>query len=332
VYVDRVTRVLADWRLWVALVGTAVAFAVAVTVSGTTARSWRAETAIVVGTGSGPLRPGEDGAARDLASRLDDLVRSDQIAANVVSTLHLTESRSSLLGRISVAVPEPGLLRIRVTDRGRLRASQIAQEIGFLFPQLVEHRFARLKAVVWDPAHLAGRTSRHWGTSLGIAGGIAALLWAFALAPFVRRMRQAVPAPPAEPEPVVPPQAPAPAPAPSAVLQEAPAPPVPVPVPAVVAPPEPEPVPMAEPPPPPPEPEPEPLPVAIPAERGEWNLTELERLVRDYGAEFPDRLEEWEIYLDSIREYAGADGQLPASLDWLVWDTFGDALERARAR
>src|SRR5437870_3640363 len=216
-----VTRVLADWRLWIALAGTAIAFAVAAIWSGTTTRSWRAETAIVVGTGSGPLRPGEGGATRELAGRLDDLVRSDQIAANVVSTLHLHESRAALLDRISVSVPEPGLLRIRVSDSDRLRAPQIAQEIGFLFPQLVQHRFPRLKAVVWDPAHIVGRADPHWGRNLGIAGGVAAVLWAFALAPLVTRLPLRVPVrvvepvrPAAEPLPEEPRPQPEPPPAP----------------------------------------------------------------------------------------------------------------------
>ena len=46
-YVGAVTRVLADWRFWVALAGTVVAFAVAAIVSGTVDRSWRAETTII---------------------------------------------------------------------------------------------------------------------------------------------------------------------------------------------------------------------------------------------------------------------------------------------
>jgi hypothetical protein len=69
--------------------------------------------------------------------------------------------------------------------------------------------------------------------------------------------------------------------------------------------------------------------VAIPVEAGQWNLHELERLVRAHAGEFPDRAEEWEIYLESVRGYAGPDGRLPASLDWLIWDTYGDLLERA---
>lgn len=332
VYVAFVTRVLAEWRIWVALVGTVVAFGVAAIVSGTVDRSWRAEITIIVGTGAGPLRPGEDGATRELAGRLDDLVRSDQIAGNVVSTLHLDESRSALLDRISVNVPEPGLLRIRVTDGNRLRAQQIAQEIGFLFPQLVERRFPKLNAPVWDPAHLVGRPGRHWGRNLGIAAGIAAFLWAIALWPLIlRRLAAALEArphpvavreraPPATPAPAVP-STPEPARAPV------------VPAPEPLQEPEPEPVPVREPVPEPeplpePVPEPEPAPIAA-ADRGEWNLHDLERLVRDHAGEFPDRAEEWGIYLESIREHAGPDGELPGTLDWLIWDTFGDLLESA---
>ncbi len=249
-----VTRVLADWRFWIALVGTAIAFGVAAIVSGTVDRSWRAETSIVVGTGSGPLRPGEDGATRTLAERLDDLVRSDQIAANVVSTLHLDESRSSLLKRISVGVPEPGLLRIRVKDANRLRAQQIAQEIGFLFPRLIERRFPSLNAPVWDPAHLVGRPARHWGRNLGIAALVAVLLWAIALGPFLlgwfSRVFEARPA-----------QVPVPA----AAAAAAPPPPMPTPAPAPAPPPAvslPEPEPQPE-----PEPEPEPEPSRNPNRR-----------------------------------------------------------------
>jgi capsular polysaccharide biosynthesis protein len=315
----RVTRVLADWRIWVALVGTVVAFGVAAIVSGTVDRSWRAETTVVVGTGGGPLRPGEDGATRELAGRLDDLVRSDQLAGNVVSTLHLRESRSALLGRISVGVPEPGLLRIGVREANPLRAQQVAQEIGFIYPQLVERRFPRLKATVWDPAHLEGRDDREWGRNLGIAAAVAVLLWVVALGSLLLRRAEARPAAAEAPvtAPAPPPDVPAPpAPGPERVIAT----PEPVPPPEPEAEPEPEPEPA-------PAPEPEPVAATV-AEPGDWNLHELDRLVRERSGEFPERAEEWEIYLESIRDYAGPDGRLPATLDWLVWDTFGDLLER----
>jgi capsular polysaccharide biosynthesis protein len=323
VYVGRVTRVLADWRIWVALLGTAIAFGVAAIVSETVDRSWRAEVTIVVGTGAGPLRPGEDGATRELARRLDDLVRSDQIAGNVVSTLHLDVSRSALLKRVSVNAPEPGLLRIRVRDSRRLRAQQIAQEIGFLFPQLVERRFPRLDAKVWDPAHLVGRPGRRWGRNLGIAAAVAALLWVLALAGLLlRSLARVAPRsrPVAAPAPVAnapPPAAAEPPPVPQPEPVTAPSPPEPLP---------PEPVPAAALA-PPPEAEPAPEPMLI--DRGEWNVHELDRLVREHADEFPARAEEWEVYLESVRDFADSDGQLPATLDWLIWDTFGDLLERS---
>ena len=324
--------------MWVALAGTVLAFAVAAIVSGTTTPEWRAETTIVVGTGAGPLRPGEDGSTKELASRLDDLVRSDQIVANVISGLHLDESRAALLDRVSVNVPEPGLLRVRIRDENRLRAPQIAQQIGFLYPQLVQHRFPRLNAVVWDPPHLIGRTGRHWGRNVVVAAAVAALLWAFALLPHVRRLRLGAPAPAAEPVAPV-------AVAPERVVE--PARPLAV-APPVVAAPAPEPVSVdlhsgpstASPPgpetteaaPSPPEPAiAASAPEVFAGPAGEWSFIDLERLVRERGGEFPGRREEWEIYLDSIRDYAGPEGQLPASLDWLVWETFGELLEGGRA-
>jgi hypothetical protein len=56
----------------------------------------------------------------------------------------------------------------------------------------------------------------------------------------------------------------------------------------------------------------------------EWNIWELERLVRDH----PDdrRREEWSALVLSLREFAGADGALPAEFDELVWETFGATL------
>jgi hypothetical protein len=242
-----------------------------------------------------------------------------------------------------VDVPEAGLLRIGVRDDNRLRAQQIAQEIGFLFPQLIERRFPQLNAPVWDPAHLVERPERHWGRNLGIAAAITALLWLVLFGPHaVRRAQVALEARPARAPAVVAPASagpavPAPAPRPSPQV-EPPAPepelppraepePVAEPQPAP-APPEPAPVPAPAPEPAPPEPEPQPEPAAVTADRGDWNFGELERLVREQSADYPERAEEWDIYLESIREYAGPDGQLPASLDWLIWDTFGDLLDR----
>ena len=77
--------------------------------------------------------------------------------------------------------------------------------------------------------------------------------------------------------------------------------------------------------PPEPEPEPEPEPVAM-GERapaaGAWNLVALERLVAERGAEFPERIDEWQAYLFYLRQHASPAGELPSSFDALVDETF----------
>jgi hypothetical protein len=48
----------------------------------------------------------------------------------------------------------------------------------------------------------------------------------------------------------------------------------------------------------------------------------LAALVERRRDEFPDRFEEWQWYLLSLRDVAGIDGTLPASVDSLVHDVF----------
>jgi hypothetical protein len=73
---------------------------------------------------------------------------------------------------------------------------------------------------------------------------------------------------------------------------------------------------------PPREPEPEPEPAAP---RREWNLWELQRAVRD--APGGERHEEWSALLIHLREFANADGDLPAEFDALVRESFGPVLD-----
>jgi outer membrane biosynthesis protein TonB len=107
--------------------------------------------------------------------------------------------------------------------------------------------------------------------------------------------------------------------------------------PQIVAVPAPEPEPQPEPEPeisePEPEPEPEPETVVafIPrnVEPREWNLWELERLARNQAGGDVARDEERSYLLMYLREFAGADGTLPADFDGLVRDAFGDLLHAA---
>jgi hypothetical protein len=119
--------------------------------------------------------------------------------------------------------------------------------------------------------------------------------------------------------------------------------PEPEPVPVIVGPERPRPqivgVPAPEPGPEPepevsePEPEPEPERVVafIPRneEPREWNLWELERLARTEVGGDVVRDEERSYLLMYLREFAGADGTLPADFDGLVRDAFGDLLHTA---
>ena len=104
-----------------------------------------------------------------------------------------------------------------------------------------------------------------------------------------------------------------------------------------VPPPEPEPVPAAPPVPEPeavPEPEPVPEPVPGPMAQSQEeialfhayrNVGVLRRLIAERGTEFPDRMEEWGIYLDTLEPYA-EDGNLPPRFEGVIDDVFGPLL------
>jgi hypothetical protein len=82
-----------------------------------------------------------------------------------------------------------------------------------------------------------------------------------------------------------------------------------------------------------PEPEPEPAPQVVELHPGaprEWNLWELERLVRDRAGEDPIRDEEWSFTLMYLREFASADGHLSRDFDGLVRETFAEVLRAPR--
>jgi outer membrane biosynthesis protein TonB len=148
--------------------------------------------------------------------------------------------------------------------------------------------------------------------------------------------REPEPAPAPEPE-VTPGPAPEPAPEPE---REAPAEPAPPETPpeqpriAVVAA-VPQPAPEPPPPPAPVVPEPEPRVVAFTARSlgvpRQWNLWELERIAREQGGTDAERDEERSFLLMYLREFADADGVLPASFDSIVRESFGDVLDAVGA-
>jgi len=114
-----------------------------------------------------------------------------------------------------------------------------------------------------------------------------------------------------------------PEPVPIAAAEELPPPPPPPVLEAVPS----EPEPVA----PEPEPEPEPQVVELhPEAPREWNLWELERLVRDHAGDDPIRDEEWSYLLMYLREFASPDGHLSRDFDGLVRESFGEILRIAR--
>jgi hypothetical protein len=93
---------------------------------------------------------------------------------------------------------------------------------------------------------------------------------------------------------------------------------------------------------PPPEPAPAPQParseqpaespvVPFPAAAAprSWNLWDLERIARANAQSQPERRDEWSYLFLHLRQFASADGSLPAEFDGLVRESFGGLLERS---
>jgi hypothetical protein len=85
----------------------------------------------------------------------------------------------------------------------------------------------------------------------------------------------------------------------------------------------------AAPPPPPPPPARPRAGRAPAADLDRHDLGTLTSLVEAVAPEFPERADEWRIYLTYLADYADSEGTLPRSFDALVWDVFGDLLDRA---
>jgi hypothetical protein len=123
---------------------------------------------------------------------------------------------------------------------------------------------------------------------------------------------------------------PPPEPEPEPVPEEVPAPEPPRPIPqrpriAAVPPP-----PAAKPEPIPPTPEPAAAVVPLSPRRSEpreWNIWELERLVRAHSGADVVRDEERSYLLMYLREFASPEGHLSADFDGVVRETFGDELD-----
>jgi len=291
---------------------------------------YRAEARVLV---RGSTEPGNAAAVRALAE-------SSLLEGNVAQTLHLLHAP-----HVSAKAGTGGVFTLSVEAGSAERARQIDAEAAQVLTRLVVARFgaAHLQATPLDPAHPVGRTSPTPGRNLilgGVLGLVAGVAATFALArrrplpavsgavdPAVeRRLKQRVDAVTKreralakragelaareraleervrvlETREATPPPQPEPAPAP-----------------VIVAEPEPE-----------PQPEPGPPQAApTPSRPGQVRLGELERRVRERGADFPDRLEDWNTYLFFLRDHAAIDGSLPPTFDGLIAEVFADLLD-----
>jgi hypothetical protein len=58
----------------------------------------------------------------------------------------------------------------------------------------------------------------------------------------------------------------------------------------------------------------------------EWNVWDLERILREHAGKDVARDEERSYLLVYLREFASPDGALPVDFDAVVRESFGDAL------
>ena len=305
-----VRRVI-SMRWWLALAGTVLAFGGAALASGLSPAHYRATAVLVVGRENASLEPRRIGAP--LTASVAKLVESNLIAADVIANLRLHESTQALLRHVDARAVDPGLVRVTATEKTALAAEQIVQEITLVFPRLVSARFTgtrALRAKVWDPAHVVGRTDRGWSESMAAAGAASAVLWLLAWGPW-RRARRRLPEPRAAPEP-----------ASNTVFHAEPA----TEAAATASIPAPEPPSDTA-----SQAQPRTAEATAPANgaRG-LNLGELESLVDTARERFPDRVDEWHAYVFYLRDHADSDGSLPENFRPLVEDVFADLLTTPR--
>lgn len=279
--------------------------------------SYRADASVVLVREGQP--PGDDPKLADAAEAAAELFESRAVAASAARNLGVAN-----LGEVE-AETEPGssLVRLEVEAESKEAARRAAQEVAEVATVLFNDRFGpRTVASVWEPAEadpdqLAPRPARNLAL-----GALAGALAGWALLLLVRRPQQQPR--PKRPEGTVPGPVPVAAHEPSKA-RAAPAPPTaPVPrgrVPGTV--PETRPVrpqPIAE--------RPAPQPFVLPA-LGEWTIGDVERLVAEQGDAFPERQEEIQLYLETLRDVAGPDGRLPGDVDLVIEDVYADLIERS---
>lgn len=253
------------------------------------------------------------------------LARTPIVAQNVVQSLAPGESADALLRRTSVSTDaKASLLRLTVEGSSSTKAVQLCQQYASAFLAIAQARVgASARLTVWEPARPLGRVSPRPARDASIAGAGGLLVGLLLLgvrrrrsAPSDTRVDESLRADTGVTEALGPHvdavvrraielgERERELEARERALEHA----APRPAALAGAPPEPERAPEPEPPP------------AQPASR--WTVGELERRVDAARSRFPERLEEWEVYLDQFRALGDENGAIPAQFEGLVWEVF----------
>ncbi|MGH3072787.1 MAG: hypothetical protein ACRDNB_11035 [Gaiellaceae bacterium] len=296
-------------RAWISgpaapLIGVALGVLAAIAITLLQDESYRSDASIVLVRQGQP--PGSDPALAAAAESAAELFDTRAAAASAIGNLGLDDSPDELLERVDVE-SETGssLVRIEVEAAGAEEARRTAQELAEVSTVLFNDRFGPTTvASVWEPASAHDdAVSPDPARNLALGALLGALAgWVPLLLPRRR---------PAGPRVVRPPRREAPAAAE----------PVPTPIAAPV-----EPTTVA----PPLEPAREPAGPFVLPDTGEWTVADVERLVREHGAEFPERAEEIGFYVESFHDVAAPDGRLPVGVESVLEDVFGPLIARAR--
>lgn len=191
-------------RLWIVLTVLVLCVAAAVVLSVLASPVYRAETKIVIGQGGGLVQPGFANSIQPYTATMSDLITSDIVARNVISSLGLKTSPHALLAKISTAInPQTAVLNVYVDDGDAAQAVRIDNAVATVFSRIVAERFGDsastsggtppLTANVFDPAHaLPGKVSPRPARNIGIAvilGLILGIVAAFLREHFDRGLR-----------------------------------------------------------------------------------------------------------------------------------------------
>lgn len=171
-----------------ALLITAVAVASAAVYTAREAPVYRASMKIVLGVSDTHYLPVLGSASESDIQTMSDLVKSNSVASDVIKTLNLNLSSTTLLKNLQVSnKPNTAVLDVTYDDTDRLEGVAILNAVGEAFTSRVRDQLTTLKlqlgakpgiaAAVFDAAHsLPDPVQPRPLVNLGVAGGLGLVL------------------------------------------------------------------------------------------------------------------------------------------------------------